>query len=198
MYRYDLFISYKREPDDNQLVTPWLREVLKRLVYWTGQDMGGVPVKIFFDEDSIEFGRDWPDEIRDALLAAKCLLPIWSPQYFHSPWCMAEWKSFLLRERLLAGGGGPASRLIFPIKFHDGVWFPDEAQRAKPLDLTLHTGTTPAFWATQRADELDQIIKRAAAQLARLISEAPPHAAGWPVDLAKPARPPKGVGMERL
>jgi len=198
MYRYDLFISYKREPKDNRLVTPWLRQVLNRIVYWVGQDMGGAPVEVFFDEKSIETGKVWPDYIRDALLAAKCLLPIWSPQYFHSPWCMAEWKSFLMRERLLADGGGPACRLIFPIKFHDGLWFPEEARRIQQLDLSSFTATTPAFWATQRADELDQLIMSATGQLARLISQAPPYAADWPVDLAEAARPPEGVGMERL
>jgi len=38
----------------------------------------------------------------------------------------------------------------------------------------------------------------ATGQLARLISQAPPYAADWPVDLAEAARPPEGVGMERL
>ena len=42
MYRYDLFVSYKREPSGKRLVTPWLREVLNRIEYWVGQDMGGL------------------------------------------------------------------------------------------------------------------------------------------------------------
>ena len=60
MYRYDLFVSYKREPSGKRLVTPWLREVLNRIEYWVGQDMGGVSVEVFFDEESIEVGSDWP------------------------------------------------------------------------------------------------------------------------------------------
>jgi len=198
MYRYDLFVSYKREPSAKRLVTPWLREVLNRIEYWVGQDMGGVPIEVFFDEDSIEVGSNWPDEIRTALLTAKCLLPIWSPEYFHSSWCMAEWKSFLRRERQIAGTDGSGCRLIFPIKFHDGVWFPEEARQVQQLDLSMYTGTTPAFWATQRADELDQLIKRSAPNLARLISSAPPYETAWPVDMAEPKRPPEGVGMARL
>jgi hypothetical protein len=198
MYRFDLFISYKREPSNKRLITPWLREVLDRVEYWLRQEMGGQRIEIFFDEDSIEVGDDWPDEIRDALLSAKCLLPVWSPEYFHSTWCVAEWKSFLMRETLISGRGQTASRLIVPIKFHDGRWFPAEAQRVQQLDLSSYTATTQAFWTSQRADELDQRIKRFAPNLARVVSRAPPYEAGWPIDLGVPVSPPAGVGMARL
>lgn len=198
MYRYDLFVSYKREPRNKQLVTPWLRQVLDRVEYWTRQEMGGTPIRVFFDEESIEVGSDWPNEISEALLSAKCLLPIWSPEYFHSTWCVAEWKSFIKREILIADRGRPACRLIIPIKFHDGSWFPEEAQRVQQLDLSPYTATTQAFWNSHRADELDQLIKDFAPKLARAISQAPPYEAGWPVDLTKPDRPPEGVEMVRL
>lgn len=199
MYSYDFFVSYKREPRNKRLVTPWLTQVLDRVEYWVRQEIGGSPVRFFFDEDSIEVGSDWPDEIRGALLGAKCLLPIWSPEYFHSPWCVAEWRSFLKREKTIAASGGKPCRLIFPIKFHDGSWFPEEAQRVQQLDLSSYAATTQAFWSSQRADELDQLIREGfAPNLARMISEAPPYTEGWPVDLAKPGRPPEGVGMARL
>jgi hypothetical protein len=198
MYRYELFVSYKREPNNKRLVTPWLRRVLDRVEYWVRLEMGGVPIRVFFDEESIEVGSDWPDEIREALLSAKCLMPIWSPEYFQSTWCVAEWKSFVMRENLIASNARPACRLIIPIKFHDGSWFPNEAQRVQQLDLSPYTATTEAFWYSQRADELDQLIKAFAPKVARMISQAPPFEAGWPVDLAEPNRPPKGAEMARL
>jgi hypothetical protein len=198
MYRYDVFVSYKREPANKQLLTPWLREVLARVEYWLRQELGGQDIKIFFDEDSIEVGDDWPDKIRDALISAKCLLPIWSPEYFHSRWCVAEWKSFLARERLVSGRTGRPCSLTAPIKFHDGSWFPPEAQRAQQLDLSALVGTTPAFWASQRAEELDERIRKFAKTLARVVSGAPSYEAGWPVDLGPPDDPPTDVGILRL
>jgi hypothetical protein len=198
MYRYDVFVSYKREPSNKRLVTPWLREVLDRVEYWLRQELGGQQVAIFFDEDSIEIGDDWPDEIRDALLSAKCLLPVWSPEYFRSTWCVAEWRSFLMREELISSRGQAACRLIVPIKFHDGCWFPVEAQRVQQLDLSPYTATTQAFWASQRADELDQRIKRFTPNLARVVSQAPPHETSWPINLCEPVIPPSGIGMARL
>src|SRR5271154_2608102 len=198
MYRYDVFVSYKREPVNKRLVTPWLQEVLNRVEYWLRQEMGGQPVTVFFDDESIEVGDEWPAEIRDALLSAKCLLPVWSPEYFQSPWCMAEWRSFLQREQLISESGRSPCRLIAPIRFHDGFWFPEEAKRIKQLDLSQYTATTSAFWSTKRADELDQIIKKFAPSLARVVSQAPPYEAGWPVDLAEAASPPSGTEMIRL
>jgi TIR domain len=198
MYRYDLFVSYKREPRDKQLVTPWLREVLNRIEYWVRQEMGGGPVSIFFDEQSIEVGDDWPDELRDALQSAKCLLPVWSPEYFHSAWCVAEWKSFLLREKMMRERDDQQRRLIIPIRFHDGAWFPEEAKRVKQLDLSPYTATTRAFWESKRADELDQVIKDFAPTIATTVAKAPPYEKGWPVDLSVPGHPPKFVEMARI
>ena len=198
MYRYDVFVSYKREPSNKRLVTPWLQQVLDRVEYWLRQELGGERVGIFFDEESIEVGDNWPDEIRDALLSSKCLLPVWSPEYFRSTWCVAEWRSFLRREKLISDRGQTTYRLIVPIKFHDGHWFPAEAQRVQQLDLSSYTATTQAFWTSQRADELDQRIKRFVPNLARVVSEAPPYEAGWPVDFGEPAHPPTSIGMARL
>ena len=198
MYRYEVFVSYKREPINKRLVTPWLREVLDRIEYWLRQEMGGQRVGFFFDEDSIEVGDDWPYEIRDALLSTKCLLPIWSPEYFQSNWCNAEWKSFLEREKLVSGKRQKPCRLIAPIKFHDGCWFPKEAQRVQQLDLSRYAATTQAFWTSQRADELDQCLQKFAPNLARLVSEAPPYEKGWPIDLGEATRPPTDVEMARL
>lgn len=198
MYRYDVFVSYKREPRDKQLVTPWLRQVLDRIEYWLRQEMGGQRIEIFFDEESIEVGNDWPNVIRDALLSAKCLLPVWSPEYFHSAWCVAEWRSFLTREKLISERTRAACRLIAPIKFHDGSWFPVEANSVQQLDLSPYTATTQAFWTSHRADELDQKIIRFAPSLARVVTNAPPYEPDWPVDLGEPILPPTGVEMVKL
>lgn len=199
MYKYDLFVSYKREPLDNQLITPWLRKVLDRIEYWLRQELGGRSVDLFIDTKSVEAGDDWPDLIRKALLTARCLMPIWSPEYFHSPWCVAEWRSFLSREKLIAERGLQACKLIVPIKFHDGKWFPPEAARIQQFDLSKFAATTDGFWETRRADELDQMLMTQVAPiLAEAVRQAPPFEASWPVELGNPVLPPNGVEMIRL
>ena len=199
MYQYDVFVSYKREPSDNQLITPWLCKVLARIEYWLRQELGGTGVDVFIDTKSIEAGDAWPETIREALLTARCLLPIWSPEYFHSAWCVAEWRSFLMRERRITERGQGTSKLIVPIKVHDGDWFPPEAARVQQFDLSRFAATTEAFWETRRADELDQLlIREVAPVLARAVREAPAFEADWPVDLGAPSAPPTDVEMIRL
>ena len=61
MYKYDLFVSYKREPRfHNQLITPWLRKGLDRIEYWLRQELGGRSVVLPIDTKSVEAGDDWP------------------------------------------------------------------------------------------------------------------------------------------
>lgn len=199
MYRYDVFVSYKREPTDRHLVTPWLKAVLARTEFWLKQELGGREISVFFDEDSIDVGTKWPDEIRDALLASRCLLAIWSPEYFHSAWCMAEWRSFVARENMVAADSGASCVLIFPVKFHDGRWYPQEARETQQFDLSDYAATTSAFWQSQRADDLDRLIrKRLAPALARSVADAPDHKDGWPVEVHNGTNAPTNVGMVKL
>jgi TIR domain len=201
MYRYDFFVSHKREPRDSQLITPWLSKVLERIEYWVRQDLGGRSVGLFIDTKNIEAGDAWPDTIRDALLSSACLLPIWSHEYFHSTWCVAEWRSFRSRERLIADREKSACKLIVPIKFHDGQWFPPEAARVQQFDLSRYAATTIGFWDTKRADELDQLLMTEVAPvLAEAVRNAPPFESDWPVDLPDhhPPPPPSDVKMVRL
>lgn len=188
-YQYDVFVSYKREPYDSQLITPWLFEVLRRIEYWLKQELGGHGVRFFVDQKSVEVGARWPDTLRDALLRAKCLLPVWSPEYFQSSWCLAEWRSFLAREQLHREKD-PRCRLIVPIKFHDGVWFPDEAKQVQQLDLCPYAATTEAFWRSPRADELDRHLMDFVPMLAEAVDSAPPFDPNWPIMAPDPAPPP--------
>lgn len=194
MYKYDIFVSYKREPPKKQLITPWLIEVLDRIEYWLRQELGGRHIEVFFDQTSIGVGDEWPDKIRQALLSSRCLLAVWSPEYFRSSWCVSEWKSFLARENIY----GTKKRLIVPICFHDGIWFPDEARKVQQLDLAPYAGTTRAFWVSPRADELDQKLQQFAPILARAVAEAPEHKPDWPIEMPEALGTPRDVKMSKL
>jgi hypothetical protein len=92
-YEYDVFFSYKKDP----LITEWIANVVSRLEFWLTQELGGRPARIFIDRDHIEIGDRWPDALRHALRHSRSMAAIWSPSYFHSQWCVSEWKSFLAR-----------------------------------------------------------------------------------------------------
>jgi hypothetical protein len=199
MYEYDLFVSYKRESPQRQLYTPWLIAVLQRVEYYLCQELGGRDVSIFFDAASIDVGRRWPQRLRTALQRSRCLLAIWTPEYFRSGWCTAEWRSFLERERLLREQTGADAELILPVAVHDGRWYPAQAQEVQQFDLSRFFATTPAFWVSARADELDQKIQNELVPaMARAIERSPPFQPGWPLAEPSPSDPPEGTEMIRL
>lgn len=195
-YAYDVFVSHRREPPGQELLTPWIMEVVKRVQMWLGMCLGGVEARVFFDTRVLGPGSRWPAELQRAISRSKCLLPIWSPPYFHSPWCIAEWRSFVARERLL----GPTACLIVPITIHDGEWFPPEARQVTHLDLCMYAATTGAFWETRRADELDMMLRDFSQRLADVVRKAPPYRPQWPVltPPSDPPPPPRNVPMQRL
>jgi hypothetical protein len=148
---------------------------------------GGREIRMFVDEESIETGDRWPERLKDALKGSRCMVCVWSPEYFQSSWCVSEWASFRERERLLQM---QSHGLIAPLRFHDGEHFPDEAQRVQMTDVRPYTSTVPAFWNSARAMELDDVLKEFAGQVAGIMHRAPQFNPAWPiVDVPAPAVP---------
>src|SRR4051794_13044009 len=118
MYQYDIFISYRRAPP----VSDWVENHFRRLLEeWVGESFAEREPRLFIDT-RVETGTDWPLELRNALLRSCLLVPVWSPRYFRSAWCMAELRSMRAREQQLGmRTQSDSSGLIFPVRFNDGV-----------------------------------------------------------------------------
>ncbi|TCO55824.1 TIR domain-containing protein [Actinocrispum wychmicini] len=100
MYQYDVFISYHRA---GATVPAWVRtHFYPRLAALLDEQLDH-EATVFFDGNTRAGGK-WPDELRDALGRAKILLPVCSPKYFLSEWCLAEWHSMAHREELTGMG----------------------------------------------------------------------------------------------
>lgn len=130
-YEFDLFISYRRRGNPLNWVQnhfyPRLRDYL--------DDHLDKDPALFIDVD-MEKGSHWPTCLENALNRTKILVPIYTPQYFRSPWCLAEWKTMAEREELLGlrSDERPQS-LIYPILLNDSVNFPAFAHLHNWWDL---------------------------------------------------------------
>jgi hypothetical protein len=198
VYQYDFFVSYKRESPDEQLITPWLYRVFERVKYWVRQELGQ-SVSVFIDTTNVEAGDTWPDSITEALLSARCLLAVWSTEYFQSQWCVREWRTFLAREQLISARGATGCKLIVPVTVQDGLKFPPEARRVQQVDISKYAATTNGFWETKRADDLEQkLISKVTPSLAKAVRQAPPFEPDWPLAPDDPPDSPPDTGMVRL
>src|SRR5262245_60206696 len=95
-YQHHFFISYSRSGDvPDWLDNHFLPVLTNRLIAVMDENP-----KIFVDK-RIETGSDWPEVLANALRRSCYMVAIWTPHYFRSRWCLAEWESMRFRERQL-------------------------------------------------------------------------------------------------
>ncbi|MCU0755919.1 MAG: toll/interleukin-1 receptor domain-containing protein [Xanthomonadales bacterium] len=128
-YEYDVFISYKNQPG----LVGWVQQHFQPLLQtWLDHELP-YPPTLFRDKVSIAAGDDWNQAIRDALCNSRILIAILTPQYFTSPWCVAEWLSMEQRED---ADPGTRNQLLIPLKYSNGPHFPEFATRRQFVDCT--------------------------------------------------------------
>jgi hypothetical protein len=182
-YEYDFFVSYSRRNP----VGSWVRNhFYPSLEEWLASFAGAAP-RLFIDKD-IDAGDHWPSRLEHALRRSKYLIAVWSPQYFGSSWCVAEWQSMRQREVLL-GLATPRSPLglICAVVFSDGKSFPSEALATQHHDLSTWNYPTPEFRSTIKYLDFIDRMKHICENLAVWVDdrEAPAFDPAWPV--ARPA-----------
>src|SRR4051794_9276077 len=107
-YQYDIFISYRRQPE----TLTWIREhFLPLLDHWVGLELGRDP-SVFVHEISqrIAPGAHWPAALNDCLVASRVLIALWTKNYFTSRWCASEFAHMLAREQSRSGRAGDGDR----------------------------------------------------------------------------------------
>ncbi len=184
-YLYDVFVSYRHERPVQDWVTNHFYPLLEQ---WLPGFMPYGP-EIFIDW-SIETGSAWPAKLRQALQSSRCLLAVWSPEYFRSRWCLAEWRSMFEREQLLRlRTTRKPSGLIYPVVFVDGEHFPQDALDTQSKDLRKWNTPHPVFRETREFVEFDREMQQLCEELARMILRAPAWKNNWPI--ASPRIPRK-------
>ena len=133
----------------------------------------------FFDSD-IPGGSSWQEKLKNALVYSRCLVAIWSPNYFLSQWCNFECFTMLHREqslsyRTLENPGG----LIVPISVHDGERFPDFAKNIQYAPWQKFARVGEGFKKTERYVELQDNISEWVNDVANAINNAPEWNPDW-------------------
>ena len=178
-YEFDVFISYRREGNPYKWVKhhffPRLRDCLA--------DHLPEEPRLFIDE-AMEVGSVWPDRLEDALRRTRILVPVFSPQYFRSRWCLAEWHSMAAREQLLGQQG-----LIYPVLFSDSENFPSFARERSWHDLKKWNKPDLVFQQTIRWIDFVEEIENVAIKLAQRLAKVPPWKPDWPIERPDPPMP---------
>jgi hypothetical protein len=195
-YEYDVFISYRNEAP----IRPWVENhFYPQLSQWLRAELSPAHnSKVFVDWDSIEVGDTWPERLRRALAASRCLVCVWAPQYFSSPWCRAELATIMERERLL-GMRSPSQPkgLFYPVVFSDGRHFPAEIHAIQSRDLSRFNFPQPVFGQSPQYLGFVEQIKNMAAELAEMVETAPAWD-DWPVITPSSVGAPRAAQLPRL
>lgn len=170
-YVYDVFVSYRHRGQAME----WVKNHFYPLLEQRLPDC--LPIdhepSIFIDLE-IETGAAWPAKLCQALKSSRCLVAVWSPEYFRSDWCLAEWQTMRERERRLGWRTEQKPQgLIYPVVFADGEHFPQEARDVQWKDLRQWNYGAPAFRDTAGFLEFDREVQRVAGELSRIIQYAP-------------------------
>jgi MinD-like ATPase involved in chromosome partitioning or flagellar assembly len=162
-YKYDVFISHARD----EFTSVWVRErflpTLKRCLTLE------IPreVNIFLDFQEIRASSVWSQQITDAIIHSRVCVAIFTPRYFRSAWCLAEFVSFRSREK--------TQQILLPVLLAGANSVPPAAAGLQWIDLTRFALTSSAaFDSSELGFEFEVALRSLAQHLAEMINHAPP------------------------
>jgi TIR domain-containing protein len=189
-YSHDVFISYRRDRFRDEWLIDHFIPIFKSFVKEAiTAEADRDPDTIFFDQteldDSIrafdpldlkgiEPGQNWKNALEQAIKTSRCVVTLWSPQYFRSKWCNIEWRSFRERGILLN------LDLVVPVTVFDGEKFPADAQAPQLASLNDYVIPGEGFKSTTEYPEFIKRVRKLAIRVGKVVASAPPFAA-WPI-----------------
>ena len=179
-YVYDVFLSYRH----GLPFGPWVRDNFRHLfAAYLEQALLRPPV-IFWDETSIKPGDAWPHRIKRALALSRCLVPIWSPGYFISEWCVRECCVMLNREGKF-GYRTPEnpSGLVVPVRVFATEHLPATIQKliteTQYLDAQDYVSSVANYNTTPECAKLEKELKKWVFGVAAIVNSAPTWEQAW-------------------
>lgn len=168
-YKYHVFLSARSSP----VVEQWVEDYLiKYLTEWLTQELGGETAQLYWY-------KNYPERtVIEALRGSCCLVAVWSPAYFRSDWCVAEWQSFRMRGEECHKG---PNHFVLPILWHDGEKFPPATQGVTAADFKNFTLTGAAFERSERFLYFQIAVQNLAREVALVVGQAPAFDPNRPV-----------------
>jgi hypothetical protein len=175
-YTYDVFLSYSHDYPFGQWVSdpflPLFKGYLKAAL--------NREPDLFVDREGIDAGSTWELKLKYALANSRCLVGVWSPNYFLSRWCKFECVVMLHREsRLGYRTRNRPGGLVIPVSVHDGEKFPDYARSIQFPDWRRYARVGEGFKKTEAYSEFQEKVSEFADAVARAVENAPPWDESW-------------------
>jgi hypothetical protein len=175
-YAYDIFISYMHDAQ----MEGWIHNHLLPFINTFVGNALNRPAVVFVDRERISSGDSWPLKLQEAIAKSRCLVPIWSPLYFHSEWCRRECAAMFYRElktgfRTIAKPQG----LVVPINVYDGEFFPPKARNIQWIDCQRFWLVGEGFSKTERYIEFQDVLRAWSSDVASVIYNAPEWQHYW-------------------
>lgn len=102
MFEYDVFVSHASADKENYVQE--LQESFKKL-----------GIKIFYDADTIEWGDDWEQKIKNGLEKCRYGVIVVTKNFYNRIWTEKELKSFLIRQN------NNGENVILPILYNTSI-----------------------------------------------------------------------------
>ena len=138
--------------------------------------------KIWVDQRKVDTGSNWKARVENALKQSKILVAIWSPPYFRSEWCCAEWQSMVAREKTkgLTSIERPHG-LVYPIVFQDGKHFPPETTDVQSFCMKKYKHHTEVYKKSKRYIKFCERVDSIASEIETMLENNVPDWEDWPI-----------------
>lgn len=173
-YKYDIFISYKRNPDTKKWIDIHFIPSLERHLE---EQLGRRPT--CFVDSNIQAGTDWRGHLSHALGNSKIIIILWSQSYLTSEWCTYEVAHMMEREvrcgfRTIEKPDG----IIFPVIIHGGDTLPTGFSPIQKLEIQDCFNLRMSM-ESPKARILDDKLNMLSKQIARAIGNVPDWQPQW-------------------
>jgi len=149
----------------------------------------GEDPEVFFD-GQLEVGADWPEALAEALNYSCCMVAVWSPTYFRSKWCMAEWQTMSAREQEFGIKLDGLPGLVYPVVYSDGDYFPEEAKRTQQKrDLQDYAYPYAQFKNSEKYLIFHDKVAEIAKDLEKWLRRIPDYSSDWQSVRPEPTAP---------
>ena len=159
------FLSYSHFDDEHEdgRITELRERLAQEVKFQTAEEF-----LIFQDRKDVKWGQNWKSRIDGALGSVTFLIPILTPGFFQSEYCLSEVEKFLAREKEL-----DRDDLILPIYYFETPSLDDPDQRAENALVQAILAHQYADWRERRYEPWSSAsVRKAVARLASQIRDS--------------------------